>query len=1265
MKEKIEKSLKHFFKRKITLNLITIVSFLINGNLSYGNEESLEKNYINDGIVYETVNVNSKNWNNNGSIILTNNGNIAEGTEFVYRTGVVIRENEAEIQNNGIVRMYGENENLGENHIISTEDGIKITNFNNTGYITGYMGQAKDNTLIGINVKTDHIKNTGNIFVYGNEGERIFLRGISGSGELTNEGIIFSKYENQLGLGKSIGILGSYKNLNNEGGIYSIGNGSNSTSNYSYGIDTDYSEYILNTGTIKSLLQGSTFYGESFGIISNGKIDNIRNLGIVKAEILGGKGIVNGIKLGYELSNDIQNFGVISAKKENQNGSDDNFYGTSKINGIYTIKSQKLENSGYIETIMNNQNEDGTVVTTIDNFTYINDLSNNGMISASVENSKISKVAGINTLYVLNKSEGKIGELANSGIISAYVDKNSDNEETRIAAILDGEITTLENNGVIRSSHSAIDINKTNSIVNNGLLIGRDGKIVQYDNEDGKYVNNGMEITIDENGNVTGVKTNDKITQTQDGKEIINVKPQTNENDSFMESTGKYNNTIINGVGTEKGVLVVNKDTTLDNVTINAYNSAISLENNNKLTATNTIFNGGGLRGDIATIKGDDGNNILDISQNSIINGDVDLGNGNNSFSLSNQSIGNGNIKFGSGDDNFVLSNESIINGDIILGEGNDIVTLEKNSIVNGNIDLGEGNDNITITDRVTVNGDINLGDGDDILSFDNTVQINGELSGGEGSDILNLGINSSSKEENSGNIRIQYNISGFENLNTNGNVTIYETVKVSDAENINIQNGDLTLRIDPTKKNEDGKIIGHAFYENIGTISSSGGNLVLGLNGLGEDTIIDMGQTTLNPDIDSDWWSEDDHLKTNSLILDAELQENGDVKIIVQDMFEIIPPNLKIDSILYEKLDKVYKSIWSAGELGKLAGTTLLEGKTEEESLKGLLSLLGQIYMNNPYSYTLKSSKDSIKTFEDNLTNLTIKPKKDEYIVQGKAIYTGEKADNEYVGRNYYGFDTGRGNQKIKTNLAGGLATFEYGLTDKTSVGFAFGGNTQSTNFKGSSKIDGNSAYVGAFSKTDLNDFRITVGGGYQYTSADVTRGVSNGYDSFSTNANYNVNTFNTFVEAKVFSKEENSWKVEPKARLSYYYVLQGDINEGYSSNQLTIKTDRGDSSTLDAEIGVDFSKNIYVEDFKLNHILSVGVTGTYGDKSNSLKGYVLGNGKVGSQFDIDSPEHSTLTLKANYNLEMETPKGYIYTAGVGIEEDNLSATLGFGYRF
>ena len=646
------------------------------------------------------------------------------------------------------------------------------------------------------------------------------------------------------------------------------------------------------------------------------------------------------------------------------------------------------------------------------------------------------------------------------------------------------------------------------------------------------------------------------------------------------------------------------------------------LEDNAQLTATNTIFNGGGLKNDIAIIKGSIGDNVASILGTSIINGAIDLG------------------------------------------------------------------------------------DGNDTLSIANTIQINGELDGGSGNDILNLGEASITKATQ--NLNILHDITGFENINTNGNITLFETTKVTGANNINLENGDLILRVDPTITS-NGKVTGHALYRNNGMLTSNGGNLVIGLNGLGEGAIISMGGTTITPDTNDNWWKDTDHIKTNSLVLDGKLSADGkDINITVLESIPLAPsipippidpqppinppvdppakpeppinppvdspvnpqPPITIDSLLYEKLNKIYQSIVSAEEIGKLANTTLLEDKTYTESLGGLLTILDQMYANNPYTYTVKSSRDSLKLFEDSISYLTIKPKKDEMIVQGKAIYTGVKSDSGAYGKNYYGFDTGHRNYKTTTNTVGGLATFEYGLSDKTSVGFVLGGNNQDINFKGSSKIKGNSLYLGAFTKTDINNFKFMGGVGYQYTSADADRKVSNRYDSFSTGDKYDINSLNAFMEAKYVYSAEQNWTVEPKVRLSYYYIEQDKVNEGYIPGQISMRTDKINSNTADVEVGVDFIKSSYLNNGKLKNILSLGVINTIGDKSKELNGYILGKEKDGKKFDIQGIELPKTSGKVSLNIEYEKINGLIYTAGVSLEfakdyNRNINATVGIGYKF
>ena len=84
-----------------------------------------------------------------------------------------------------------------------------------------------------------------------------------------------------------------------------------------------------------------------------------------------------------------------------------------------------------------------------------------------------------------------------------------------------------------------------------------------------------------------------------------------------------YNNNIINSAGIKEGALVVNGEVKLTDSIVNGYNTALYLKDKSQLIAKNTIFNGGVLKGDVAVIRGDLGDNDVNILGNSIINANV------------------------------------------------------------------------------------------------------------------------------------------------------------------------------------------------------------------------------------------------------------------------------------------------------------------------------------------------------------------------------------------------------------------------------------------------------------------------------------------------------------------------------------------------------------------------------------------------------------------------------------------------------------------
>lgn len=1269
------KFLKRILKKRKSFTVQILISFLITGNIP------IWANLIeNNDIILSGYRIYDKNLNNTGTI----SNFIDDFSVSLEGNGITSNQSTFKnLENLGLIKGYSKNgQHFGDNagNGISAPNSF-VTIFN-IGNISGYHeSNTKEisndvwgpdstislvNTSNGISLKNYYQASYGKIFLNN-------LGNISGNASIKSSNVtsvVTDPNKESWNISSSIVLKENGNGILTHGNVYNKGiiNGKDFlesgdiTNKFSH-IYSDNSGLSLGESTLRSEFSGN-------GISQIEKIE--KNSGIFKGN-------------GYYKSGNVT---VI-----HKNNYDPNKVISSKIT-VYN------SNNGIESSKLNLTNNEGIISGEI--FTH----AGSSYSESDREKGKQYNYATNSSINLKNSGNGVFSKdniedsFKNNGIVSGYTyniagifeEKYKDYYKKGKDYILqffsgnglasENVINELINNGIIKGSGSAVAAKAINEIKNFGILAGREifstGKEIisndttkenyQIDFENGNvrdlttitptleinkgiYIKLSSEFSIDSSsktGNVAIDKNgNPKIESIFNGvggevvledgtkKVIINGQRYDENNhttdqanlakDSYIIANGSnYENNIINGAGINKGALVVKAGTSINDSIVNGYNTAIYLENLSQLTATNTIFNGGGLKNDVAVIKGSMGDNVASISGASIINGAV------------------------------------------------------------------------------------NLQDGNDTLSIANTVQINGELDGGTGNDILNLGETSITKV--TPNLNILHDIKGFENVNTNGNITLFETTKITGADKINLESGNLVLRVDPTIT-AHGKVTGHALYENNGTLTSNGGNLIVGLNGLGEGTIISMGGTTITPDTDDSWWKDTDHIKTNSLVLDGKLSADGkDIYITVLESIPLEPSNpvpptdpqppinppiepeppvnppispeppvnppispespIVIDSLLYEKLNKIYQSIVAAGEIGNLANTTLLENKTYNESLGGLLTILDQMYANNPYAYTVKSSRDSLKLFEDNMSYLTIKPKKDEMIVQGKAIYTGVKNDSGAYGKNYYGFDTGHRNYKTTTNTVGGLATFEYGLSDKTSVGVVLGGNSQDINFKGSSKIKGNSLYLGTFAKTDINNFKFMGGVGYQYTSADADRKVSNRYDSFSTGDRYDINSLNAFVEAKYIYNAEQDWTVEPKVRLSYYYIEQDKVNEGYTPGQISMRTDKINSNTADVETGVDFVKSLYLNNGKLKNILSLGVINTIGDKSKELNGYILGKEKDGKKFDIQGVELPKTSGKVSYSLELEQTNGMIYTAGVSLEfakdyNRNVNVTVGIGYKF
>ncbi|MEH1741399.1 autotransporter domain-containing protein [Fusobacterium varium] len=1177
MIEKIMKAVKSSNKRRgRNITIGTVIGFLLSCTAVMGEDNYLWIGKNNGAIQFnKTATTDDDGKWEKGNPYSNNNWDTVKKT---YTNNIKLLSNEV----NG---EYGMSLSYG----LRLSGNLTNVNFVNNNSITGKVSSGSgDGYGIYNSAEMGNIKNAGEISGSGISGgcgienKSGTIGGITNTGEISGSGIGNS---NATGNGFGYGIYNSATsvtsatmgNIENKGVISGTGSGTSLGKGYGYGIyNSATMKNITNTGIISGTGIGDSSYsGEGYGIKNIlGTMGNITNTGLISGTGIGTSSSGDGE--GYGINNyststmgKITNTGVISGIGKDSSGNNKG-YGIN--NGAGTIGD--ITNAGVISGI-------GTTTGTgIHNESYdkeMGKITNTGIISGT-------------DYGIYNGSSSTMGAITNTGVI--YGKDNAIKNDKDIQNNT-GTITATNNYGIL--------VTKGNSEVDGLALSNNYGLIIKNEGKNPSDISEGTAGTQDI-----------AMEYAEDGK-VIKSRSMTIKNETGSNSfDGNKENHILNALTNTYKVTGEN-----DKVTgsiINAYGTAVvfgDTGNNNQLTLSGTIVNGG-------------------IDGSAAILGSDDTDNG----------------------DNLILQS-----GKIKYKDGSEVI---QNTVVNGNIDMGAGADTLTVGDGTIINGTLDGGDGDDTLNF-------GISSGAKS--------NSSERE----GVRILHNITGFENMNINTNVTLFEKtiedgeetdLKVTGATEIKIgENGTLTLRINSSKMgsgDEADKIVGHALHGNTGEISSTdGGKLLLALNGAGNENIISFGSTTLGDGLVT---GNGGTLDTTSALHTLERIDNKDVKVIVK---QDIPDFFEIPE--YEKLNKIYHGILSVEDL-------IANFNVDDESLSIFLGYLNDIYAGNPYSYSSELSRKSVGMFRDIATESQFKPELNKWLIMGGLTHVDGGTKDTYYGKGYYTYDVGSSDMDADTKITGAYMLGEYGVSDTLTYGVVIGGNKLKSELSNGSKVDGDALYMGAYAKKYVGNLKVTGGLGLQYGDYDADRIAINKVASSLAEPvmkycdNYNDMTYDIYLNGRYSHHIGNNLFLEPYGTLSYTYIKQDSTDEG--SKVLAIETDSKSFDYTAAKVGVDLKKVIPHE--KGKSTLSAGVSYTRlltgADEEN-----ITGRFKGGSDFDIlvaHKNEHS-IGLNAKYALELENGILFDVKGSYSVERDSHNGSgknrakgewivgVGIGYKF
>ena len=1119
-------------------------------------------------------------------------------------------------------------------------------NFVNNGSIIGIMRSTSAyNQGYGIYnsaLKMGNITNTGVISGSGiyksyseSYGYGIYNNSSAEIKDITNTGTISGLGDDTGGssYGSGYGIYnkGTIKDITNAGTISGYGTSYRPSSGYGiYNNSSAEIQDITNTGVISGTgINNKVDSGKGYGIYndSSAEIKDITNTGIISG--YGTSSVSSGE--GYGINNnsgkigDITNIGVISGTGIGTSNSSEGY-------GIYNDSNSEemgaITNTGVISGYgsVSKSNYGPSEGSGINNESgKMGAITNIGVISGTGINDERSSGSG----YGIDNNSGTMGNIENTGVISGYGDGSSSSSGSGINNNSSGTIGGITNTGVIYGTNNAIknDSGTIGTVDNYGILATQGDLVIK--GTTGTEKNYGLYIGKDGKITVGTEKLGDEpikvvVGYDKDGKEIVKdmtIKNATligtpgeeteTESFEFKGKVGEYDNSILNGKDETLKVSEGNHE--LNDSIINAYETAVVMDSKDStLILNNTIANGGAAGdGKVPTIEIKGENNTLTLKGESIVNT--------------------------GGKDNVAITVE---------GENN-VLVLEGNAKVNGEMKAAGEN---------------------------NTINLYGKV---------NSNLNKSNNISEAASMNILHNITGFTNMNIYNNVTFFEDVKVTETKKVTIaETGTLNLRLKNTGSEET---VGeelipkatHAFSGSTGMIiqgEGTAGTLRFITNGIGKKIYVDMENIELR----------NLYFKTSSVIDGYEV--NDKVSVILGaygNLTEIYRPENMGKSHRYEALNNIYKGIYSSTDdnlnalrvlissNGKL-GNNYDENLSDEEQLKNLLSYLGSIYTETPYSFSSELSRKSMGMFRDIITENQFKPNLNQWLIMGGLTHTDGGTKDSYYGQNYHGFDTGTADVDVDMKLTGAYALGKYGYSENVSLGVTAGGNRSEAKLP-MSKVKGNSGYVGAFAENYRGNLTLKAGAGIQYSEYDANRATL-GEHSYS--EKYSDMAYDIYLNGRYSHNIGNNLFLEPYGTLSYTYVDQEGADEG--SKVLAIETDSKSFDYTAAKVGVDIKKVIPHE--KGKSTLSAGVSYTRllnGADEENITGRFKGENATDFDILVAHKNEQSIGLNAKYALELESGILFDVKGSYSLERDSHNGTgknrnkgewivgAGIGYKF
>ncbi|WP_462425451.1 autotransporter domain-containing protein [Fusobacterium varium] len=511
-----------------------------------------------------------------------------------------------------------------------------------------------------------------------------------------------------------------------------------------------------------------------------------------------------------------------------------------------------------------------------------------------------------------------------------------------------------------------------------------------------------------------------------------------------------------------------------------------------------------------------------------------------------------------------------------------------------------------------------------------NNYTVNADIKGTlDGGNALQGTLSAKGKSRITGNVtdinKIEVTDNGMLTFGANSKIIVSDAAASGEKTKIDLTAGKMGVEIGESGNvlmNSVGKIKFTGTYGANKSDESNKGKVVLLTNALTENTTFNLG--------------------THDGLTDGDIIANGDI------YYNITQGNGGIWNATFNKDGLINKSGYKYMDLNDMYVATQSIHDLLSADIDLRVAQLDDLYSNNIYSETVKMSLDTLKMNEDAVLSLNVRPKQGEYTAQGKFLFTNTDYDRDGVVRDY----------KVETKNTGLLGAMEYGLTDTSSVGFAFSGTKQDLDMKNGASADGDAFYFGLYRNDKFNNIDLTTGLGYMIDRVDAKN--FTGKDKFDSTA------FSGYVQGKYNYAIGENLTLSPKARLTVTRFQQDSINNG------RMKQEEVKDTMADVELGVEIKKGIALETGRMNLLAGASFTTNVAGKDDDYYkvSFISRAGNEGDSTKVKGANLEKNSLKLNIGADVELTNGVFYNGGLSYEfddedRDSIGVTLGAGYKF